>query len=208
MNPLQRLILASGNHGKIREFTEILRPLGLRPVPQGELGIDACAETGLSFVENAIQKARHASSCSGLPAVADDSGIEVDALQGRPGIYSARYAGTGASDQENNALLLRELAGLPLPRRTARYRCVIVLVRHADDPFPLIADGTWEGLVAEKASGSGGFGYDPLFFLPEQGCTAAELTLEAKNAQGHRGQALRALTRKIASLRPIWEQRS
>jgi XTP/dITP diphosphohydrolase len=200
MKPLQRIILASGNRGKIREFSDILNPLGISLVSQGELGIAACAETGLSFVENAIQKARHAAERSGLPALADDSGIEVDALLGRPGIYSARYAGEDASDVQNNDLLLSELADLPMAQRSARYRCVIVLMLHAEDPFPVIAHGTWEGMVTMAPAGSGGFGYDPLFFLPERGCTAAELTSSEKNALGHRGQALRSLAAEIGLL--------
>lgn len=200
MKRLQRLILASGNPGKIREFADILQPMGISLVPQADLGIETCAETGLSFVENAIQKARHAAERSGLPALADDSGIEVDALHGRPGIYSARYAGEGAGDEENNQRLLSELADLPLHQRSARYRCVIVLMLHAEDPFPVIAHGTWEGRVTMAPAGSGGFGYDPLFFLPEQGCTAAELSSGEKNRLGHRGQALRSLATQIGLL--------
>lgn len=192
-----QIVLASGNPGKIREFSELLAPLGLRVIPQGEMGVTECSEDGLSFIENAILKARHAADITGLPALADDSGIEVDALQGRPGIYSARYAGAKASDAENNQRLLHELAGIPTHLRTARYRCVIALLRHAADPSPIIAEGSWEGRILETPSGSGGFGYDPLFFSPETDCTVAALAPARKNALSHRGQALRLLLQKL-----------
>lgn len=158
------------------------------------------AETGLSFVENAILKARQAADCSGLPAIADDSGLEVEVLGGAPGIYSARYAGVGAPDADNNAKLLEALAGVPPDQRQARFRCVMVFLRHALDPSPVIAEGDWPGLILEAPRGGGGFGYDPLFYLPEQGCTSAELPAAEKNRLSHRGQALRRLVSAILAV--------
>ncbi len=192
-----RIVLASNNPGKLREMNALLAGTGMQVLPQRELGIDDVEETGLSFVENAILKARHAAAGSGLPAIADDSGLEVDALAGAPGIYSARYAGPGADDQANNAKLLAELAGVPDAARTARYRCVMVHLRHAHDPTPLICLGTWDGRILCQPRGAHGFGYDPLFFVPTHGCTAAELAPATKNALSHRGQALRALVAQM-----------
>lgn len=188
-----KAVLASSNAGKLRELAEILQPLGYELVAQSTLGIDTPPETGITFADNALLKARHASSLSSLPALADDSGIEVDALGGRPGIYSARYAGDGATDAANLQKVLEELRDVPESRRTARYQCVIAFVAMADDPAPLIAEGTWEGYVLTEPRGSGGFGYDPIFRPVGLDQTAAELSPAEKNARSHRGKALRAL---------------
>lgn len=187
------LVLASGNAGKLREFHQLLAPLGFDVRPQADYGVADVEETGLTFVENALLKAREASRLSGLPALADDSGLEVDALNGAPGIYSARYAGEPKSDARNNDRLLASLAEVPEGRRQARYWCVLVLLRHAEDPVPLIVQRSWEGEILPAPRGEGGFGYDPLFWLPDQGATAAELTAEQKNRLSHRGRALQAL---------------
>ena len=196
-----RVVLASGNPGKLRELDALLSPYGLTLAPQGDFGIEPVPETGTTFLENALLKARHAARLTGLAALADDSGIEVDALQGRPGVHSARFAGGNASDEDNLRKLLAELAGVPEGRRQARYRCVIALVRRFDDPAPIIARGTWEGRIALGPRGTGGFGYDPIF-LPEESAsrTAAELDPAEKNAQSHRGQALRVLASQAQSL--------
>ena len=185
----QKLVLASGNKGKLKEFGQVLAPLGFEVVPQSEFNVPEVDETGLTFVENALLKAREASRVCGLPAMADDSGIEVDALNGAPGIYSARFSGPGATDQKNNDKLLQELSGLPEQERTARYWCVLVYLRHADDPTPIIAQGSWEGRILEAPQGDGGFGYDPLFWVESEGCAAAQLTPEQKNKLSHRGKA-------------------
>jgi XTP/dITP diphosphohydrolase len=195
---VRRVVLASSNAGKLRELAAVLAPLELELITQDRLGIPAPQETGTTFVDNAQLKARHAAQRSGLPALADDSGLEVDALGGRPGVWSARYAGEGASDAQNLALLMRELAGVAPDQRAARYRCVIVFVKHAADPNPLIAHGSWEGDIALDARGTGGFGYDPVFVPQGSLVTAAELSAAHKNLVSHRGQALRAL---IAMLR-------
>jgi len=189
----QRVVLASNNKGKVREIGQLLADHHMEVVPQSTFDIPEVDETGLTFVENAILKARNAAKLSGLPAIADDSGLEVDALKGAPGIYSARYAGPGAKDADNNTKMLRELAGLPEDERTARFQCVMVFMRHDQDPTPLICQGTWEGRILETPQGENGFGYAPLFFVPGEDCSAAELSAEVKNAQSHRGQALRAL---------------
>jgi XTP/dITP diphosphohydrolase len=188
-----KLVLATANPGKQRELAALLAPLGLQVVLQSALGIDSIAETGATFEANALLKARHAARGSGLPSLADDSGLEVDALSGRPGVRSARYAGAAASDDDNNARLLRELAGIPPERRGARYRCVLVLVRRAEDTAPLIASGSWEGRIAARPAGGGGFGYDPLFVPEGHDVSAAELPTAQKNALSHRGKALAAL---------------
>ena len=185
----QKLVLASGNKGKLKEFGQVLAPLGFEVVPQSEFNVPEVDETGLTFVENALLKAREASRVSGLPAMADDSGIEVDALNGAPGIYSARFSGPGATDQKNNDKLIQELSGLSEQERTARYWCVLVYLRHADDPTPIIAQGSWEGRILEAPQGDGGFGYDPLFWVESEGCAAAQLTSEQKNKLSHRGKA-------------------
>ena len=187
------IVLASGNRGKLRELSQLMAPMGFEVTPQGTLGIDTPPETGTTFESNALLKARFAAERSGLPALADDSGIEIDALGGRPGVFSARYAGEGASDDENLRKMLRELQGVPLERRTARYQCVIVLVQNARDGHPVIARGTWEGRIGLTPRGTGGFGYDPIFVPAGLSCTAAEMTAEQKNAVSHRGQALREL---------------
>ncbi|OQX32131.1 MAG: non-canonical purine NTP pyrophosphatase, RdgB/HAM1 family [Candidatus Sedimenticola endophacoides] len=189
----ERIVLASNNEGKVREINQLLADEVIEVVPQRAFDIPEAEETGLSFVENAILKARNAARLSGLPAIADDSGIEVDALKGAPGIYSARFAGPGSSDRENNQKLLQALDGVPESGRGARFQCVMVYMRHADDPTPLICQGTWEGRILEAPQGENGFGYDPLFLVPEQGCTSAELQAEQKNRLSHRGQALRRL---------------
>ncbi len=190
---MQRVVLASGNAHKLREIGEILAPSGIELVPQTALGIAAVAETGRSFVDNALLKARHAAAHARLPAIADDSGIEVDALDGRPGVYSARYAGARASDEQNLKRLEQELALVPHDRRGARYVCAMVYVRNATDPSPIVCEGHWAGRIAHERRGNNGFGYDPVFFVPELGLTAAELDPGVKNAMSHRGQALRAL---------------
>jgi len=194
MKGMEALVLASGNTGKLREFHQLLSPLGVAVRPQADFGVGEVEETGLTFVENALLKAREASRVSGLPALADDSGLEVDALDGQPGIYSARYAGEPKSDARNNAKLIEAMAEVPAGARRARYWCVLVLLRHAEDPVPLIVQRSWEGEVLGEPRGEGGFGYDPLFWLPAQGLTAAELTAEEKNRLSHRGRALQALT--------------
>jgi XTP/dITP diphosphohydrolase len=194
---MNKIVLASSNQGKLREFKQILSAKKFELVPQSTFNFVDADETGLSFVENAIIKARHASELTGLPSLADDSGIEVDALQGRPGIYSARYAQvqdpSADQDKENNKKLLLELADVPEPLRTARFQCVIVFMRHAQDPTPLICQGSWEGRILSEESGVNGFGYDPLFFVPSHNCTSAELSKEIKNELSHRGKALREL---------------
>ncbi|MBK9131748.1 MAG: RdgB/HAM1 family non-canonical purine NTP pyrophosphatase [Gammaproteobacteria bacterium] len=190
---MSRVVLASSNRGKLGEFSALLAGTGLSVVAQGELGIPEAEETGLSFVENAILKARNAAQLSGLPALADDSGLEVDALNGAPGIYSSRYAGPGASDGDNVARLLRALAEVPVERRGARFQCLIVYLRHALDPTPLICQGTWEGRVLFEPRGTNGFGYDPVFYVPSHDCASAELPPEIKNRLSHRGQAMARL---------------
>lgn len=189
----ESIVLASNNPGKVREFSQLLADARIRVIPQGELGVSEVAETGLTFVENAILKARNAAAHSGLAALADDSGIEVDALQGGPGIYSARYAGGGATDADNLTKLLIELDAVADDERTARYQCVLVYLRHPQDPTPLICQGTWEGLILRAPRGAQGFGYDPIFLVPTHGCSAAELDPVEKNRLSHRGQALRRL---------------
>ncbi|KEA65194.1 Nucleoside 5-triphosphatase RdgB (dHAPTP, dITP, XTP-specific) [Marinobacterium lacunae] len=195
---IDRIVLASGNRGKLNEFNQILSPLHVSVVPQSDFAVRDAAETGLSFVENAIIKARHACQVTGLPALADDSGLEVDALRGAPGIYSARYAGEGASDEENNRKLLTALANVPDAERTARFQCVLVFMRHAEDPTPLICQGSWEGYILHEPRGQNGFGYDPLFLVPERDCASAELTPEEKHALSHRGKAVQQLISAIS----------
>lgn len=187
------IVLASNNPGKVREFAALLADHRIRIVPQSEYDVPEADETGLSFVENAILKARHAALLTGLPAIADDSGLEVDALNGAPGIYSARFAGKGAGDQANLEKLLADLEDVPEGQRAARFQCLMVYMRHANDPTPLICQGTWEGRILFAPRGSQGFGYDPVFFVPTHGCASAELPPEVKNTLSHRGQALRRL---------------
>ncbi len=190
---MEKIVLASNNPGKVREFNALFSEHEIEVVPQAELGVEEAEETGLTFVENAILKARNAAQHTGLAAIADDSGIEVDALNGAPGIYSARYAGKGTSDQKNLEKLLHELANTPEEKRSARFQCLIVYMRHAEDPTPLICQGTWEGRILTRPQGENGFGYDPVFYVPEHNCSSAELPAEVKNRISHRGQALRLL---------------
>ncbi|NDJ56397.1 XTP/dITP diphosphatase [Enterobacteriaceae bacterium 4M9] len=190
---MQKVVLATGNAGKVRELADLLEGFGLDVVAQTELGVDSAEETGLTFIENAILKARHAAQVTGLPAIADDSGLAVDALGGAPGIYSARYAGADASDQQNLEKLLEALQDVPDGERQARFHCVLVYLRHADDPTPLVCHGSWAGEITRAAAGEGGFGYDPIFFVPSEGKTAAEMTRDEKRGQSHRGQALKLL---------------
>ena len=197
---MSTLILASGNRGKQREFAELLAGSPWQLRLQSEFGVTEAAETGLTFVENALIKARHAAQLTGLPTVADDSGIVCDALAGAPGIYSARYSGEGATDAQNLAHLLKSMANVPDALRTCRYVCVLVYLRHAADPCPLIAEGAWEGVVARAPRGDGGFGYDPVFWVPEDHCTAAELAPARKHALSHRGQALRSLAARLTAV--------
>lgn len=196
------LVLASGNAGKLREFQTLLAELDMNVLPQSHFNVSEVAETGLTFVENALIKARHAAQVTGLPALADDSGLEVDALQGQPGIYSARFAGPGATDEQNNQLLLQRLEGLPEAQRSARYWCVLVLMRHALDPTPLICQAAWQGQILSAPRGLGGFGYDPLFWLPEQSCSAAQLNSTIKNSLSHRGQAMDLLLQQLRQRSP------
>jgi XTP/dITP diphosphohydrolase len=197
---MSRLVLASNNPGKLREFRRLLEPLGIAVVAQDELGIPEAAEPHVTFVENALAKARHASRHAGLPALADDSGICVDALGGAPGVISARYAGEPKSDARNNTKLIADLAGIA--NRAAHYISVLVLVRHAGDPEPMIAEGIWDGIVIDEPRGAGGFGYDPHFLDPRFGLTGAEMPLEQKNAVSHRGQAMRILLERLRA-RPL-----
>lgn len=187
------LVLASGNVGKLKEFNQLLASLGLDVRAQSEFGVGDVEETGLTFVENALLKAREASRISGLPALADDSGLEVDALHGAPGIYSARYAGEPKSDERNNEKLLTSLSSYAEGQRSGRYWCVLVYLRHAEDPVPVIVQRSWEGEILAHPRGNGGFGYDPLFWLPDQGMSVAELSSETKNRLSHRGRALQGL---------------
>ncbi|EKM0361667.1 XTP/dITP diphosphatase [Cronobacter turicensis] len=190
---MQKVVLATGNAGKVRELASLLQEFGLDVVAQTELGVESAEETGLTFIENAILKARHAAQVTGFAAIADDSGLSVDALGGAPGIYSARYAGSDASDQENLEKLLVALHDVPDEQRQAQFHCVLVYMRHADDPTPLVFHGVWSGVITRAPAGQGGFGYDPIFFIPTLGKTAAELTREEKSAISHRGQALKLL---------------
>lgn len=193
---IEKLVLASGNQGKLREFSQLFADKNIQVIPQNEFDTIEAEETGLSFVENAILKARNACKFSGLPALADDSGLEVDALQGAPGIYSARYAGSDASDQENYLKLLDALKDVPKEKRSARFQCVLVYMRHENDPTPQVFQGSWEGQILTEPSGAEGFGYDPVFFVPSENCSSAELSKERKNALSHRGQAIQELLRK------------
>ena len=194
-----KLVLASNNAGKLAEFSRLLEGSGLQVLPQAELGVDDVEETGLTFVENALLKARNASRATGLPALADDSGLCVDALNGAPGLYSARYAGPGGDGARNIAKLLDALDDVPDERRSARFCCALVLLRHAEDPQPLIAEGRWEGRILHAPRGSNGFGYDPVFLDPENNLTAAELDPAIKNRISHRGQAMALLVKKLAA---------
>jgi XTP/dITP diphosphohydrolase len=196
-NNLKTVVLASGNEGKLREFNRILAPLAMDVKPQSSFEVPEVPEDGLSFVENAIIKARAASKHTGLAALADDSGLEVDYLDGAPGIYSARFAG-GAGDKANNIKLLAELEGVPAEQRSARFQCVLVYMRHWQDPTPLICQGSWEGTILLQPRGDNGFGYDPLFYLPEYGCSSAELDSAEKNRVSHRASASQKLLAALA----------
>ncbi|OUS39596.1 non-canonical purine NTP pyrophosphatase, RdgB/HAM1 family, partial [Oleispira antarctica] len=193
---IEKLVLASGNQGKLREFSQLFSDKNIQVIPQNEFDTIEAEETGLSFVENAILKARNACKFSGLPSLADDSGLEVDALQGAPGIYSARYAADdngNTSDEQNYLKLLNALKGIPAEKRSARFQCVLVYMRHENDPTPQVFQGSWEGQILTEPSGADGFGYDPIFFVPSEACSSAELSKERKNAISHRGQAIQEL---------------
>ncbi len=194
---MKKIVLASGNKGKVREINQILADLDFEVIPQTEFDVPEVEETGLTFVENAILKARNAALHTGLPAIADDSGLEVDALKGAPGIYSARYAGNGASDEQNLTKLLNTLQGVHGAERSARFQCLMVYMEHEQDPTPVICQGTWEGQITETPEGENGFGYDPVFFVPTHDCTAAQLSAEEKNRLSHRGQALQLLLQAL-----------
>jgi len=197
---MHKIVLASNNKGKVREFSEMLSSLNMEVLPQATFNIDDADETGLTFVENAIIKARHASAIAGLPAIADDSGLEVDALNGAPGIYSARYSGEGATDEKNLLKLLDTLKDVPEEKRSARFQCLLVYMRHAEDPTPLIFQGTWEGIITNEPQGENGFGYDPVFYVPTHHCCAARLGSDIKNSISHRGQALSKLLTALKAL--------
>ena len=195
---MNKIVIASGNAGKLREIARMLEPLNISAVPQSDFDVPECPEPYVTFIENCLAKARHASAHTGLPALADDSGICVDALNGAPGVQSARYAGDPKSDARNNDKLVDALRGQA--NRRAHYYCVMVLVRHADDPEPVIAEGRWFGEIIDTPRGDGGFGYDPYFLVPHLGITGAEMDRDAKNAVSHRGQALRELAAKLKAL--------
>ena len=192
-----KIVLASNNAGKLREIAPLLARVGVTLISQAAFNIGAAEESGLTFVENALIKARHAALKTGRPALADDSGLEVPALNGQPGLYSARYAGPGADDRQNREKLMAAIKSLPAAERRARFVCVMVYLARPEDPLPVIATGVWQGELLAEPRGANGFGYDPLFYLPRQKCTAAELTAELKNRLSHRGRALRALARRL-----------
>lgn len=200
---MHRIVLASGNQKKLLELQSLLSGMAMEVFPQSQFSIPDAIEDGLSFVENAIIKARHATRLSGLPAIADDSGIAVDALHGKPGIYSARFAGEHANDANNNLKLLELLADVPEEQRTAQFHCVLVFMRHADDPVPLICHGVWPGSILFSPRGENGFGYDPLFWVPTHQCSSAELDKEEKNRISHRGQAMRLLLKEMLLLEQL-----
>ncbi|EMK6670427.1 XTP/dITP diphosphatase [Vibrio fluvialis] len=194
---MKKIVLATGNQGKVREMADLLADFGFDVVAQSEFNVSEVAETGTTFIENAIIKARHAAKETGLPAIADDSGLEVDYLGGAPGVYSARYAGEDASDQQNLEKLLYAMKDVPEAQRSARFHCVLVLMRHENDPTPLVCHGKWEGRILTQAHGSNGFGYDPIFFVPEENCASAQLEPMRKKQLSHRGQALKKLFQAI-----------
>jgi XTP/dITP diphosphohydrolase len=194
---MKKLVLASGNPSKLRELSALLANSDYQVCPQSDFEVSEVAETGTTFVENAIIKARHAAQQTNHASLADDSGIVVDALNGEPGVYSARFAGSQANDDANNTLLVEKLSSVPEAERSARYKAVIVYMRNAVDPCPIICEGSWEGIITLEAKGSGGFGYDPYFYLPDYGCTSAELSADEKNRVSHRGQALRLLLERL-----------
>jgi XTP/dITP diphosphohydrolase len=194
-----KIVLATGNKGKVKELAKMLGPLDFKVLPQSEFDVSEVAETGTTFVENAIIKARHASLITGLPAIADDSGLAVDALGGAPGVYSARYAGADASDRDNIDKLLFSLKDVPEALRGARFLCVLVYMRSANDPTPIICQGEWRGQITQEIMGENGFGYDPVFWVAEKACSSAQLTSETKNSLSHRGSAIKLLTQQLAS---------
>jgi len=194
---MNKIVLASGNKGKLREFAQLFAPMNIEVIPQSEFDVPEAEETGLTFVENAIIKARNACEHTGLPAIADDSGIEVDYLLGAPGIYSARYAGSDASDEDNLNALLSALTGVPDQERVARYQCLLVMMRHSKDPTPMICQADWQGHILQSAQGDDGFGYDPIFWVAEENCSAAQLTSDQKHAISHRGKAIRQFIREF-----------
>lgn len=197
MRTVSKMVFASGNAGKLREINKLFANTGIEVVPQSDFDVPNVAETGTTFVENAIIKARHAAKCTGLAAMADDSGIEVDALNACPGVFSARYAGDNASDTDNNNKMLDELQGFNETERTARYQCIIVFIRHHTDPVPLISQGSWEGRILDAPSGNGGFGYDPIFFVPTHNCSSAELPMQEKNRISHRATAMHDMLQQL-----------
>lgn len=190
---MSKIVLATGNQGKVREMADVLSDFGFDVVAQSEFNVSDVAETGTTFIENAIIKARHAAKETGLPAIADDSGLEVDALNGAPGVYSARYSGEGATDQQNIDKMLAAMDGIPAEKRTARFHCVLVLMKHENDPTPLICHGSWEGHITTEQQGENGFGYDPIFWVSEDNCSSAELEPARKKQLSHRGKALKKL---------------
>ena len=196
----QKIVLASGNKNKIKELEQLLIPLSISITPQTELNIEDTVEDGLTFVENALIKARHASKISGLPAIADDSGLVVDALDGCPGIYSSRFAGEPSSDENNNTLLLKQMENISDQNRKACFVCVLIYLRHAEEPLPIICEGVWEGSILREQQGENGFGYDPLFFSPEHQCSSAELSAEEKAKVSHRGKAMQALLNEMKKI--------
>ena len=195
---IQQIVLASGNKGKIQEIQAILKHQAIEVLPQSRFDVSETEETGTTFIENAIIKARHAARISKLPVIADDSGLEVDALDGKPGVHSARYAGLPSDDKKNTLKLLNALENTPVEKRSARFHCVMVFMAHADDPSPLIAHGVWEGRIAYKESGENGFGYDPVFYVPEHQCVSAELDASIKNSLSHRAKALNLLMPQVS----------
>jgi len=202
MSQGNKIVLASNNEGKVREINAMLSGHHLQIISQSEFSVPEIEETGLSFVENAILKARNAAKHTGLPAIGDDSGIEIPALNGKPGIYSARYAGVGASDEDNLYKLIDEIRKMPEEKRQARFVCLMVFLRYADDPVPLIAEGIWNGIAVTEPKGKNGFGYDPMFYVPTHQCMSAELPPEVKNSISHRGQALQKLIAQLNAIYP------
>ncbi len=198
---MQRIVLATGNPAKVRELGQLLKGLAMEILPQAKFAVPDIEETGLSFVENALLKARNAALHTALPAIADDSGLEVDALQGAPGIYSSRYGGSEATDRDNIEKLLHALKEVPEQQRTARFRCLLVYMRHAADPCPVICQGTWEGYILREPRGENGFGYDPVFYIPALECSSAQLEPEVKNRISHRGKALLQLKKELSLIR-------
>ena len=194
---MKKIVLASGNRGKLKEFQQLLGNSGFEVLPQSNFDVPDAIEDGLSFVENAIIKARHAAHLTGLPAIADDSGLEVDALNGQPGIYSARFSGENATDQRNNEKLLTDLKDTPEAERTARFQCLLVFLCHENDPTPVICQGTWEGEICESRQGENGFGYDPVFWIASEQCSSATLSKQRKSELSHRGQALAMLVERL-----------